>query len=52
MGGALLRCNLDYMITNEELERVRGWFTGRLPADWLQEQPRITLDREEMAHVD
>jgi hypothetical protein len=46
-----MRCNFDYMITSEELERVRGWFTGRLPADWLQEQPRITLDREEITVV-
>ena len=39
------------MITNEELERVRGWFAGRLPAEWLQEQPRITLDREEITVI-
>ena len=39
------------MITNEELERVQGWFTGRLPAEWLQEQPQITLDREEITVV-
>ena len=39
------------MITNEALERVRGWFTGRLPADWLHEQPTITLDREEITVV-
>jgi hypothetical protein len=46
-----VRCNLDYMITNEELERVRGWFAGRLPAEWLHEQPSITLDREEITVV-
>ena len=39
------------MITSEELERVQGWFTGRLPAEWLQEQPQITLDREEITVV-
>lgn len=39
------------MITSEELERARGWFTGRLPADWLQEQPHITLDREEITVI-
>ena len=39
------------MITNEELERVRGWFAGRLPAEWLQEQPRVTLDREEITVI-
>ena len=44
-------CNLDYMITNEALERVRGWFTGRLPADVAHEQPTITVDREEITVV-
>ena len=39
------------MITSEELERVRGWFAGRLPAEWLHEQPTITLDREEITVV-
>ena len=39
------------MITSEELERVRGWFAGRLPAEWLQEQPRVTLDREEITVI-
>ena len=36
------------MITDEALERVRGWFTGRLPADWTAEPPTITVDREEI----
>ena len=36
------------MITNEALERVRGWFTGRLPADWAAEPPAVTVDREEI----
>ncbi|GAB3774803.1 post-segregation antitoxin (ccd killing protein) [Nocardioides ginsengisegetis] len=39
------------MITNESLERVRGWFTGRLPADWSagSEGPaEVTVDREEI----
>ena len=48
---AIRRRNLNYMITSEELERVRGWFTGRLPAEWLHEQPKITLDREEITVV-
>jgi hypothetical protein len=40
------------MITDEALERARGWFTGRLPADWLAAgQPTITLDREEITVV-
>ena len=36
------------MITNESLERVRGWFTGRLPADWSAEPAEVTVDREEI----
>jgi hypothetical protein len=39
------------MITNEDLERVRGWFTGRLPAEWNVEPPRVTVDREEITVV-
>ena len=36
------------MITEEALERVRGWFTGRLPEEWRAAAPEITLDREEI----
>jgi Arc/MetJ-type ribon-helix-helix transcriptional regulator len=36
------------MITDEERERVSGWFTGRLPADWQTEPVEITIDREEI----
>ncbi|HEX6516428.1 MAG TPA: hypothetical protein VF049_12710 [Nocardioidaceae bacterium] len=36
------------MITEEKLERVRGWFTGRLPEEWSQQPPAITVDREEI----
>ena len=36
------------MITNEALERVRGWFTGRLPEDWRATPPEITVDRDEI----
>jgi len=36
------------MITNEALERVRGWFHGRLPNDWQAASPDITVDREEI----
>ena len=39
------------MITNESLERVRGWFTGRLPEVWMVERPRVTVDREEVTVV-
>ncbi|MGZ5417190.1 MAG: hypothetical protein ACXWDI_08430 [Nocardioides sp.] len=36
------------MITEEALERVRGWFTGRLPDDWQVQPPQITVDRDEI----
>jgi len=37
------------MITDDEQERVTGWFAGRLPADW---QPAdVTIDREEITVV-
>lgn len=39
------------MITNTQLERVRGWFTGRLPEEWQGQPPRITVDREEITVV-
>lgn len=44
--------NLDYMITEQQMERVRGWFTGRLPSAWQEQQPaRITVDREEITVI-
>lgn len=36
------------MITEESLGRVRGWFTGRVPAEWRHEPVEITVDREEI----
>jgi hypothetical protein len=36
------------MITDEALERVRGWFTGRLPDEWRGDGWAITVDREEI----
>jgi len=39
------------MITTEPEERVRGWFTGRLPDEWKVEAPRITVDREEITVI-
>lgn len=40
------------MITNEQLERVRGWFTGRLPEEWQSGgAPTVTVDREEITVV-
>jgi hypothetical protein len=32
-------------------ESLRGWFTGRLPADWFDGPPEIVLDREEITVI-
>jgi post-segregation antitoxin (ccd killing protein) len=45
------RSNLDYMITSESLERVRGWFTGRLPQEWQVQPAEVSVDREEITVV-
>src|SRR5213082_3441574 len=34
-----------------EPTEVRGWFAGRLPADWFEGHPEITLDTEEILLV-
>jgi hypothetical protein len=36
------------MITDEQQEKVRGWFTGRVPQEWQVEAPEVTVDREEI----
>lgn len=33
------------------VEEVRGWLTGRLPADWFTQPPRIEIDRDEIMIV-
>src|SRR5689334_12716881 len=37
------------MITNEALERVRGWFTGRVPEEWQDQPVEVSVDREEIS---
>jgi hypothetical protein len=39
------------MITEEQQERVRGWFAGRLPDAWRSAAPEVTIDREEITVV-
>ncbi len=39
------------MITSEQQEKVRGWFTGRVPQEWQVEAPEVTVDREEITVV-
>ena len=36
------------MITNEAQERVRGWFTGRVPEEWQNQAVEVSVDREEI----
>ena len=39
-------------MTYRELEeQLRGWFAGRLPQDWFESAPRVTVDREEVLVV-
>jgi hypothetical protein len=51
-------CNHNYMSTenNEHeaastLERLRGWFTGRMPEEWLDGALEVKLDREEITVI-
>ncbi|TDD58897.1 hypothetical protein E1263_17085 [Kribbella antibiotica] len=39
------------MSTETETEKVRGWLTGRLPADWFDGEPELTIDRDEILIV-
>ena len=32
-------------------DRLRGWFTGRMPSEWFASAPEITLDREEISII-
>ncbi len=43
--------NGDYMITTEQQEKLRGWFTGRLPDDLFEELVEVTVDREEVTVI-
>jgi hypothetical protein len=36
-------------MTNDE--KVRGWLAGRLPQDWFEGAPEVTIDREEITIV-
>lgn len=39
---------MDYMITDETRDRVRGWFSGRLPQDWQDSPAGVSIDRDEI----
>jgi hypothetical protein len=34
-----------------DVERLRGWLAGRLPEDWFESEPTITVDRDEIVIV-
>lgn len=36
------------MITNEMNDRVRGWFSGRVPDEWQHAPVALSVDREEI----
>lgn len=36
------------MITDHDIDTLKGWFFGRLPADWRTTPPDITVDRDEV----
>ena len=46
-----MRRNLDYMITTEQREQIRGWFAGRLPEDLFESLVEVTVDREEITVI-
>jgi hypothetical protein len=39
------------MITTEEREKLRGWFTGRLPDDLFESLAEVVVDREEITVI-
>ncbi|MCT9078441.1 hypothetical protein [Streptomyces fulvoviolaceus] len=39
------------MITTEQQEKLRGWFTGRLPDDLFESLAEVVVDREEITVI-
>src|SRR5580692_4761316 len=33
------------------VERLRGWFTGRMPGEWLEGSLQVKVDREEITVI-
>src|SRR6266581_8386338 len=52
-----MMCNHDYMSTEKSeqqasaVDRLRGWFTGRMPEEWLNGTLEVRLDREEITVI-
>src|SRR5258708_26436638 len=38
-------------VTGSASEKLRGWFSGRMPGDWFAGTPDIRLDREEISVI-
>lgn len=38
-------------MTTEDVEKLRGWFSGRLPDGWFEGAPEVVLDREEVSVI-
>ncbi len=38
-------------VTGSASDKLRGWFSGRMPSDWFTGAPDIRLDREEISVV-
>ena len=36
---------------SNDTETLRGWISGRVPADWFDAAPEVTVDREEITVV-
>jgi hypothetical protein len=45
------RSNRHYMITEEQREKLRGWFTGRLPDGLFEALVEVVVDREEITVI-
>src|ERR1700722_9513639 len=41
----------DSTTASSAAEKLHGWFTGRLPADWFTQAPEVRVDREEITIV-
>jgi hypothetical protein len=39
------------MTTSTAAGKIEGWFAGRLPDDWFEGPPEVTVDREEILVV-
>jgi len=38
-------------MTSDTVEKIAGWLAGRLPEEWFEESPEVTVDRDEISVV-